>query len=473
MLRRLTTSVPSINKLYFAFSVNEEYKIQILNRLKEIKHSNSQKDIVSNGYIENLTIDQDGRVIIDLKLDQDYRKIKALCSDALKQYEWIKNLDIRMAPKKENVFTQTNSQKRGNLQNVNKIIAVSSCKGGVGKSTIALNLTFSLQKLGFKVGIFDADVYGPSLPTLIGKEKQQLYAPEDKPKEILPIEFNGVKTMSYGFASGNQKAIIRGPMVSSIVVQLVQQTQWQNLDYLVVDMPPGTGDIQISLCQELNFDGAVIVTTPQRLSFIDVVKGIEMFDVLKVPTLSVVENMAEYVCPNCNHLHKPFGPGYINMLQKQFGIASALSIPLYGDISKYSDLGSPVVLTLPDDHTINNIYRQLANNVVNELNRTDLTKTPTVRYDTGKRQVIIRDFDGKEKPIKSIELRSKCNCALCVDEFTGKRLNQKQKLDQEVYPYKIEPKGNYAVAIVWSDGHRSSIYPYKRLWSDEIIEHKS
>lgn len=127
-----------------------------------------------------------------------------------------------------------------------KILAVSSCKGGVGKSTVAVNLTFSLHKLGYKVGIFDADIYGPSLPTLIGKEKHKLEAPEDRPKEIIPIEFEGVKSMSFGFA--NTKAVMRGPMVSSIVTSLIYSTIWNDLDYLIVDMPPGTGDISLTLC---------------------------------------------------------------------------------------------------------------------------------------------------------------------------------------------------------------------------------
>lgn len=160
--------------------------------------------------IKVLYLNSSGNVIIQLQLNQDYRKIKALCTDSLKEFEWIKSLDVRMAPKA--------SSKPANLSTVSKIIAVSSCKGGVGKSTVALNLTFALRKLGYKVGLYDADIYGPSLPTLIGKEKQGLLAPEDRPKEILPIEFDGVKTMSYGFASGNKKAVLRGPMVSSIVV---------------------------------------------------------------------------------------------------------------------------------------------------------------------------------------------------------------------------------------------------------------
>ncbi len=144
------------------------------------------------------------------------------------------------------------------------------------------------------MGIFDADIYGPSLPTLLGKENVILESPENKPKEILPVDFEGVKAMSFGFAAKNKRAVMRGPMVSSIVNQLVFQTNWGELDYLVVDMPPGTGDIQITLCQELKFDGAVIVTTPQKLSVVDVIKGVEMFDDLKVPTIATVENMVIY-----------------------------------------------------------------------------------------------------------------------------------------------------------------------------------
>lgn len=172
-----------------------------------------------------------------------------------------------------------------------KIIAVSSCKGGVGKSTVAVNLAFSLQKLGLKIGIFDADIYGPSLPTMINKEDAMIYANKEKPDEIIPIEYDGIKAMSFGFNAQKKAATLRGPIVSSIVSQLITRTAWGELDYLVVDFPPGTGDIQITLCQDVKFDGSVIVTTPQKLSFIDVVKGIEMFDKLKVPTISVVENM--------------------------------------------------------------------------------------------------------------------------------------------------------------------------------------
>jgi Mrp family chromosome partitioning ATPase len=189
----------------------------------------------------------------------------------------------------------------------------------VGKSTIAVNVAATLHKQGAKVGIFDSDIYGPSLPTLINKENESLRPYEHNEKEIEPIDYEGIKCMSFGFV-GQKAAVMRGPIVSSYVSQLLYQTHWGELDYLVVDMPPGTGDVQLSLCQELKFDGAVIVTTPQRLSFIDVLKGIEMFQDLRVPILGIVENMSYYQCGKCGTKDFIFGRGYTQMLIDQFGI---------------------------------------------------------------------------------------------------------------------------------------------------------
>lgn len=166
--------------------------------------------------------------------------------NALKQIPWITKTTIKMAVEDEEE-EQPATQKNG-LAKVKKIIAVSSCKGGVGKSTVAVNLAFSLQKLGLKIGIFDADIYGPSLPTLINKEDAMMYANKEKPDEIVPIEIDGVKTMSFGYNAQKKAATLRGPIVSSIVSQLITKTAWGDLDYLVVDFPPGTGDIQITLC---------------------------------------------------------------------------------------------------------------------------------------------------------------------------------------------------------------------------------
>jgi ATP-binding protein involved in chromosome partitioning len=152
----------------------------------------------------------------------------------------------------------------------------------------------------------------------------------DDPNLIIPIEFSGVKTMSFGFAAPNRRAVMRGPIVSTLVTQLVSNTLWGDLDYLVVDMPPGTGDIQITLCQELKFTGGVVITTPQKLSFVDVVKGIEMFDEMKIPILAVVENMSYFVCDKCDEKHYIFGKGYVDMLKSQFGIEVLIMFNLLG-----------------------------------------------------------------------------------------------------------------------------------------------
>ena len=203
---------------------------------------------------------------------------------------------------------------------------MSSCKGGVGKSTVAVNLAYAISTLyhDYSVGIFDADLYGPSLPTMISPQVTNLFADENDPTLIAPIEFNGVKAMSYGFASQNsangKAAIMRGPIASNLVTQLIGNTNWGDLDYLIVDFPPGTGDIQLTLGQEVNIKAAVIVTTPQKLAYVDVVKGIEMFDQLKVPTIAVIENMSYYKCSNCDHKHKIFGHGYTHQLKENFGI---------------------------------------------------------------------------------------------------------------------------------------------------------
>lgn len=209
-----------------------------------------------------------------------------------------------------------------------------------------------------------------------------------------------------------------------------------------------------------------------------------MFDDLKVPTVSVVENMSTFECEKCGHEHHLFGPGYMNMLKNQFGIKvsirvslvilqHSISIPIYSSVAKYSDLGAPVTITLPEEHTIVKIYTELAKGVDNEVRKLESSNQPPhVRYDTNLQCVIVRTADGKEKRIKAYELRKRCNCALCIDEFTGKKLLKEDSIREDVFPGKIEPKGNYAVAIVWSDGHRSSIYPYERLLSSEIPEYQ-
>ncbi len=347
------------------------------------------------------------------------------------------------------------------LEKVATLLAVSSCKGGVGKSTVAVNLASALKRSGARVGLFDADVYGPSLPTVIRPAHTDLFSRDEL---ILPLEYEGMKVMSFGYVphapGGSGAAIMRGPMVTQIINQLLTGTEWGELDYLIIDMPPGTGDVQLTLTQLIPLTAAIIVTTPQELSFVDVVKGIQMFDKLKVPTVAVVENMAYFACDDCGKKHYLFGTGVRQRLVDQFGIKNSFEIPLVPDVSRLSDAGTPIVLEKPD-HPVSDVFRRIAESAIAEIRhlREDGGGPPGVRFVIG-RGVVVTWPDGREQDIDPAELRRSCRCAHCVEEMTGKRLLDPASVPADIYPTEIHPMGNYAVAIHWSDGHTSSIYPF-------------
>ena len=227
---------------------------------------------------------------------------------------------------------------------VGSIIAVASGKGGVGKSTVAVNLALGLKALGFKVGLLDADIYGPSVPRLLAiKDK-----PRSDGKKLYPIEKFGLKTMSIGFLVDEDKPMIwRGPMVQSALSQMLGDVEWAPLDVLVVDMPPGTGDAQLTLAQRVPLKGAVIVSTPQDLALIDARKGLNMFRKTEVPVLGIVENMSLFICPNCGHESHIFGHGGARETAAQLGCDFLGEIPLVPSIRETSDAGTPIVATAP------------------------------------------------------------------------------------------------------------------------------
>jgi ATP-binding protein involved in chromosome partitioning len=231
---------------------------------------------------------------------------------------------------------------------IDRIIAVSSGKGGVGKSTVAANLAVSLAGAGHRVGLLDADVYGPDIPMMFGERRRPRVSGTQGAEKIVPLEAHGVQLMSIGFLlEEEQPAIMRGPLVSGILRQFLEQVEWDALDYLIVDMPPGTGDAQLSLVQIANVDGAVMVTTPQDVSTGDVRRAVKMFERVRTPVLGIVENMSGYVCPHCNETVDIFGRGGGERLARELDLPFLGAVPLDPRVRESGDAGRPLGLGLP------------------------------------------------------------------------------------------------------------------------------
>ena len=239
---------------------------------------------------------------------------------------------------------QRNLKPLGEIKN---IVAVASGKGGVGKSTVAVNLALAWAAQGARVGILDADIYGPSQPLMLGLDGRRPTAPDGK--HLQPLESHGLAAMSIGFlVDAEQPMVWRGPMVTQALTQLLSDTNWGALDYLVVDMPPGTGDIQLTLAQRVPVAGAVIVTTPQDIALADARKGLKMFEKVSVPVLGIVENMSVHVCSNCGHAEHIFGAGGGARMAEQYGVKLLGELPLDAHIREEADGGRPTVVAAPD-----------------------------------------------------------------------------------------------------------------------------
>lgn len=249
-------------------------------------------------------------------------------------------------------------------QRVKHIIAVGSGKGGVGKSTTAVNLALALHAEGTRVGIMDADIYGPNQPQMLGSHEQ----PETNTEKLLmPVICHGIQSMSIGYlVDQNTPMIWRGPMVTNALHQLLNGTAWDHLDYLIIDLPPGTGDIQLSLTQKIPLTGAVIVTTPQDVALLDVRKSIAMFQKVNVPVLGIVENMSLHHCSQCGHVETIFGAGGGNQLAQQYNVELLGELPLDKSIRENADQGKPTVVAAPDSK-IATIYREIARKLIQKI----------------------------------------------------------------------------------------------------------
>ena len=332
----------------------------LLAALQTVIDPNTGKDFVTTKALKNLQVN-DGDVSFDVELGYPAKSQmpalrKALIA-AARTVAGVENVSANLGIK---IVAHQAQRGVALLPKVKNIVAVASGKGGVGKSTTTANLALALAAEGAKVGILDADIYGPSQPMMMGVEGR----PESVDGQTMePLENYGVQVMSIGFLVDKDEAMIwRGPMATQALEQLLRQTNWQDLDYLLVDMPPGTGDIQLTLSQRVPLTGAVIVTTPQDIALLDARKGIKMFEKVGVPILGIVENMAVYCCPNCGHTEHIFGADGGQRMATEYSMDYLGALPLNMQIRVQADSGQPTVVADPDGE-VAGIYKAVARQV--------------------------------------------------------------------------------------------------------------
>ncbi len=323
---------------------NNEQITQILGRLHTVSEPLLQQDIVSLEMVRNLTLSENGRVQFTILLPtpaHPYRsRLRQACETTLYELPFVTDIEIDF------LADVLDDRRKGGLlpPSVRNTIVVASGKGGVGKSTVAVNLALALSQSGTRVGILDLDMYGPSMPIMLGAQQ----IPRAQAGKLMPVRQHGVKVMSIGFLVDEEAPVIwRGPMMHQAIQQLFTDVDWGELDYMVIDLPPGTGDAQITLCQSQPISGAVMVTTPQDVALADVVKGIAMFRDLKVPILGVVENMSHYKCPECGHTEYLFGQSGGESVSRRMNVDLLAQIPLERLVREGGDSGEPAVIGRP------------------------------------------------------------------------------------------------------------------------------
>jgi ATP-binding protein involved in chromosome partitioning len=326
--------------------------------LQNIKNPRSGQSVLENQQVQKLDIDEDGKVHIQFLLNQEdpgtlVREVRAT-AESVEGVTRVK-IDVKLPaaqperkrPAPHSVPAPTPNDSL--IKNIEHVVAVSSGKGGVGKSTVAANLAAAMAAAGKRVGLLDADVYGPDIPLMFGEKRKPAVTGERGHEKIVPLEAHGVKLMSLGFLlDDEQPAIMRGPLIAGILKQFLEQVEWGELDYLIVDMPPGTGDAQLSLVQTINLSGAVMVTTPQDVSTSDVRRAIRMFERVNTRVLGVVENMGGMECPHCHGHIDVFGTGGGHRLAHDMHIAFLGEIPLDPRVRQSGDAGSPTAVSAPD-----------------------------------------------------------------------------------------------------------------------------
>ena len=379
----------------------------------------------------------------------------------------------------------------GTLPGIRHIIAIASGKGGVGKSTVSVNLALALGQLGGRIGLIDADIHGPSVPRMLGLPTGQ--PPSTTPDGwLIPADRHGLKVISMGMLTGDDNpAVLRGPMVGKYLHLFIGGVQWGPLDYLILDLPPGTGDTQLTLAQTVPLTGAVIVTTPQDVSLRIARRGLRMFESVHVPILGIIENMSTFTCPHCGKETDIFRHGGGERMSKELGVPFLGAIPLDADIVTSGDEGRPIVVSKPSSAAAQ-AYLAIATALAGRLAHAPSTvlkpfiwtwesdegapawmeraarpsgsrTTPIGFSRRDARTLTVLWEDGRRDDIDVRDLRLGCRCALCREEMSGRPLLDPKSIRLDVTPLSIASVGNYAITVSWNDGHSSGIYAFERL----------
>lgn len=335
----------------------------IMDALRSVRDADFNRDIVSLNFVRDLEVDDSTvrfRLVLNTPASPAKKKLQEAARDAIRQIGGVHAVDIKLESEIPKASSEEGKQ---SVPGVSNIIAVSSGKGGVGKSTVAVNIAIALAQFGARIGLLDTDVYGPNVPIMVGVQGE----PAVRGQKLLPNIAHGVKVMSLGFLNRGDKPVVwRGPMLHTAVRQFLYDVEWGDLDYLIVDMPPGTGDAQLSLAQLVPVQGAVLVTTPQEVAMADVRKAYNMFEQVRIPVLGIVENMSYFVCPNCSQRHAIFGQGGGNELARRFNSVLLGQVPIAISIREGGDIGVPIVVGAPDSPQAL-AFQQIADNVATQL----------------------------------------------------------------------------------------------------------
>jgi len=425
-------------------------KQQILDSMRHIIDPDLGQDIVALDLIKNLTID--GRTVrftVELAMPANpvKEKLRESCVKAVTALPGVEAAKVKlraMLPGKRAVPLGSA------LENISTILMVSSVTEGVGKSTVAAHLALALRAQGLEVGLLGADIYGASIPRLFNVRQPAISMSNNL---ITPVELSGLKVLALDFLFGDSPAVLQGPIVSRYTQQILSQTAWGRLDYLIIDMPPGTGDIQLTIVQQAAPDGAVIVTNPQRLSPDNVTETVLMFEKEKVPVLGLIENMAYCICSYCHKKHYLCSTSTQN-LQDRFGLAALAELPFHEGLSSARNV---------DEKTPGPAIREMAENIQRQVSKHRAKRPALPMANPGPQALRIHWPDGSIDVLPNKKLRASCRCPRCVDELTGEPLLDPSSIPDDIAVDSLLRLGDYALGVAWSDGHRTAIYPWDRL----------